>query len=131
MPHAGPDVPMATSSSWVAWDHPAFCTESPARLGILAVSGRQAGVTPDAAQARQGAAKQSGHVGLAYWVLCKALLSLVSPNNRALRHLPGPELAGQLLHPKAAAAVAQALGRVYQQTRPSGPHRGCGQATGN
>ena len=29
VPCAGPDVTMATSSSWVAWDHPAFCTESP------------------------------------------------------------------------------------------------------
>lgn len=42
VPHAGPDVPMATSSSRVAWDHPAFCTESPeaGNPGSLGQTGR-------------------------------------------------------------------------------------------
>lgn len=48
------------------------------RLGILAVSGRQAGGDPRRSPGQAGGQpSQSGHVGLAYWVLCwRCILSV-------------------------------------------------------
>lgn len=88
VPRAGPDVTMATSSSRLAWDHPAFCTESP--------EARNPGHLRQTASGRPRTQPRPGRGGrqakAATWALhtgCFAgAVSLASPNSRALQTPP-------------------------------------------
>ena len=104
VPRAGPDITMATSSSRLAWDHPAFCTESPEARNPGHLRQPASGRPQTQPRPARGPPSQSGHMGLAYQVLCWRCILHVSQQPGTPDTSPSSELAGQLLHLKAAAA---------------------------